>query len=130
MQLDPQVIRRHHGEALGPLDDHDATRIAERLVEAELDELRLALEAIQIGVPDDQSARIPMDERERRAVCVAATERCDEARSERGLAGTELADQRDRVTAAHERREPGAGGLGGRGVDENHASSAASLSSQ
>ena len=130
-ELDDQVVRGHHGELLRPLDDHDTARIAERIVEAELDELRLALEPVQIGVPHDQAAaRVLVDERERRAVRVATAERRDHARRERGLAGAEVTDECDRVAAAHEPREPRSRGPGRRGVVEDHASSAASLSSQ
>src|SRR3569833_1924612 len=104
-ELDPQVIRWHHRESIGPLDDRDAATVAEHIVEAELDELRLALEPIEIRVPHDQPAiGVLVDERERRAVGAGAAECGDEARGERRLAGAELADERDRITATDERR--------------------------
>ena len=50
----------------------------------------------------------------------AAAERLDQAGDERRLAGTEIADQRDRIPALHSARELGAGSAGRRLSREQH----------
>jgi hypothetical protein len=45
------VIRRQDGEPVGPLDEADPARIADHVIEAELDQLGRTLEAIQIATP-------------------------------------------------------------------------------
>lgn len=105
-QLDPQVVGRQHGKPIGPLDDDDAAAIADDVFDAELDEFRLSLDAVQIDMPHDESAAaILVHKRKCWTVRRTRAERFRQARYERRLASAELTDKRNRVSAMHDRRQ-------------------------
>jgi len=69
-------------------------------------QLRFGFEPVEVTVPADQAPPDNLvDERERRALCRRAAERCDERCGERRLARAKVTDQRDRIATGNDRRE-------------------------
>ena len=95
---------------VAPLDDGHAGPVDE-LLEAEVVQFLDPVEAIDVDVRDRQTARVLLHQRERRARDrTRDTEPTGDALRERGLAGSEVADQYDDVTGFEVRGERGRNG--------------------
>ena len=103
----------------GARSGHSTRTIASASVEAELVDLALGAQPVEVGVEDAEAvALVGLDQREGRRRHVerrVAHQRADDGAGERGLAGAEAAREQDQVAGPQHRRELCAE-RGGRGI--------------
>ena len=122
-ERDVEPVRRQEaGGAVRPLHHHHGA--FGQVVEAELLQLARRVEPVKVGMHHRKARQlVDLHQREGRARHLnvrVAGEMADHGAGERGLAGAEIARQRDQVAGLQRRRDVGDEALGGLLVGQRH----------